>query len=250
MIDISNNTSLKRCIYALHLKYVVIAAFLAAPSAHGTDTAHENSKTESTQVFSARLADTSQTSAPPSTVSYSISRSGRRIQLDGFLLEWDEDSAKELGKKKLFYWDALHTPEGVTGYFRKAHKDTCPENWRFTFVGTKASYTVLLSEQQNEHYAAYIPPDTSKELPVVEWIIPWDSVLVNNANSYTLKVMGANGCGDSISPVIFKGSLLDADKILTPQIKTQIIIIGALLLLFIILQMKTKSTKKKGKSPL
>ena len=61
---------------------------------------------------------------------FDISRSGRKIQLDGFLMDWMEKNRQAWSGSALWSWDAVNTADGVAGYF---HMDGAPacSSWNF-----------------------------------------------------------------------------------------------------------------------
>src|SRR5512133_3267477 len=66
-----------------------------------------------------------------SQVVYEVKDTGRRIQLDGFLLEWKPSLAKSFGDNIEFVCDAFKTPEGLSGYCKSKNPVSCGD-WTIT----------------------------------------------------------------------------------------------------------------------
>jgi hypothetical protein len=145
-----------------------------------------------------------------------VSKSGRMVQLDGFLLEWNKDSAKALAGGYPWAWDAMATKEGFTGYVKTTKALTC-HDWTFTFLARRLSPYASMKmstspDQPQTFYRLNLPnagPDSSL---AVEWVIPWDSVTVDTSGAYQIGLMAVDSCGDTLTPVIFNGHAYTAEK--------------------------------------
>jgi|WetSurMetagenome_2_1015567.scaffolds.fasta_scaffold332217_2 hypothetical protein len=148
--------------------------------------------------------------APASGV-IDISRSGRMIQLDGFLIDWKEKERHSWSGSDKWYWDAVNTPEGVAGYFYNA-ADRC-STWTFSI---DARHDALRSQfievsgsgggAKQGFYRSSRETHGSDVTRIVEWIIPWDSVAIDSSGTYAFHVAGMSACGDTLRRLFFTGS--------------------------------------------
>lgn len=180
-----------------------------------------------------------------------IVNNARSIQIDGFLIEWKTGSADTLHSYP-FVWDAVNTPQGIAGYFRYQFQDSC---WKmnlqwypdFNAMHSAIKMTIDTAVEQSMLYA-FDKSDLSQTV-VVEWLLPWDSVLVDTSGTYRVGLYAATPCGDTIPPVIFHGTTYHKQQkdnsIITPRIKIQFISILVLLALFLWLRKKTKRITKR-----
>jgi len=138
-----------------------------------------------------------------------ISRCGRRIQLDGFLIEWKENNRHAWSGSDNWYWDAINTPEGVAGYFYSAAV-RC-SSWTFHADARQpCSMTVPdtdTGKMKNVFFCANRTPQAKGFTLTVEWILPWDSVAVDSGGTYAVHVTGNSTCGDTLQPLLVTGSI-------------------------------------------
>jgi hypothetical protein len=138
-----------------------------------------------------------------------ISRSGRRIQRDGFLIEWSEKSRREWSGSTVWYWDAVNTPEGVAGYFHS--EATRCSSWTFQAdVRHGASLPLELSvpdtgETTGRFFCTARTQRDSLFVLTAEWVIPWDSVAVDSGGTYAIHLAGHSACGDTLQPLLCTG---------------------------------------------
>jgi hypothetical protein len=185
---------------------------------------------------------------------HAIGKSGRMVQLDGFLMEWRKDSAKVLGADSLWQWDALNTREGLAGYFKTTSRHVqCPD-WTFRFLphrlspyknmdlrmGPKADQTFYRTAQAGA---------TQDSSLVVEWVIPWDSITVDSSGAYQIGLMAFNGCGDTLQPVIFTGSKFTSQKAQWGKVYMKGLSLAVLIVFLFYYQKWTKRKFKKRRKP-
>jgi hypothetical protein len=140
-----------------------------------------------------------------------ITRTGKRIQLDGFLIDWKENGRRAWGGSGGWYWDALNTPEGVAGYFSNAAA-RCSA-WTFSLValaGASGPRVIAVTDtgsgtMQDFSCVSREPRDSAAAV-TVEWILPWDSVALDSDGTYAVQVAGASACGDTLQPMLLAGS--------------------------------------------
>ncbi len=142
---------------------------------------------------------------------FTINEHGRRIQLDGFLLEWKQKSAHPWTDNQQWFWDAVNTPEGITGYFKSKSKQPC-SIWTFTFNSTRSitPFVVNIDKESVMKKHSYFEFDKQLLLDsgviVVEWIIPWSKAGLNNSGDYSLTFRGYDSCGDSLPAITIAGN--------------------------------------------
>jgi hypothetical protein len=182
-----------------------------------------------------------------------VIESGRRIQLDGFLLDWVKKGQHVWRGSGGWVWDAINTPEGVAGYFH-CGVVSC-SSWNF-FIDprrlTARPWKMHLdssSQSGNHHYRAQRTDRDSLFSVTFEWLVPWDSLALDSSGNYAIHCIGENGCGDSIPPFIIVGTRNAASSFLPPRFKTRVALIVALLALFIALQLTMKK-KRRRREPL
>jgi hypothetical protein len=134
-----------------------------------------------------------------------ISRCGRRIQLDGFLIDWKEKNRRTWSGSDNWYWDALNTPEGVAGYF--CNEAVRCSSWTFHADARRPCAMKVpdtdTGKTKNSFFCANL---TSGFTLTVEWVIPWDSMAVDSGGTYAIHVTGNSTCGDTLQPLLITGS--------------------------------------------
>jgi hypothetical protein len=140
-----------------------------------------------------------------------ITRTGKRIQLDGFLIEWNENRRHLWGGSGGWYWDALNTPEGVAGYFSTASA-RC-STWTFSIDAVSGDSRPRLtavtdtgSGTMHDFACVNREQHDSATVITVEWVLPWDSVWVDSAGNYAVHAAGVSACGDTLQPLLLTGS--------------------------------------------
>ena len=182
-----------------------------------------------------------------------VTKTGRQIQLDGFLLEWKKADAGPLAGDSAWSWDVINTREGLTGYFTTGKTLRCP-SWTFRFLSEKLSpYKSMdvntraagrqsfyrLSEQQN---------GDKKEM-TVEWIVPWDSIWHDSSGAYQVGLISFDTCGDTLQPLILTGHRYRQQESVWGGVYEKGVFLGIMIALLIVLQRRVKATKRKKKSP-
>lgn len=183
---------------------------------------------------------------------HAVGKTGRMVQLDGFLLEWRRDSAKALGSDSLWQWDAINTKEGLAGYFKTANRQLkCPD-WTFRFLPQRLSpyKNMNLRIGQTVDQTFYrtamsgAAPDSSL---VAEWVIPWDSITVDSSGAYQIGLMAFDGCKDTLQPVIFSGHKFTPQKAPWGKVYMKGLSLAVLLVLLYYYQQRIKRKFKRRK---
>lgn len=169
---------------------------------------------------------------PDTAHSINVDRYGRRIQLDGFLLEWNAQSAYTWkNEERLWFVDAIATPEGLSGYIRSDSSVSC-SSWTFSFRQSSGEEPVLLKIPPIESsiYKADRKLFDSLGVVTIEWAIPWDSIVLDSTGSYRLFLTGKSACGDSLSVLKISGVKNQVGK----SVSIKSLIIRAMLLIVLI----------------
>jgi hypothetical protein len=171
---------------------------------------------------------------------HQVTQSGRQIQLDGFLLDW-QNNAQKLGSDSLWQWDVINTREGLTGYFKTSKPPNC-SLWQFAFLPHQLSpykRINITSNAENKTGIARVNRDSSNTI-VIEWIIPWDSISHDSAGLYQVGLFAYDACGDSLAPVIMSGHVFKAIKPLWSGVYAKAVLLGILLVLLFVMQKFTR----------
>jgi hypothetical protein len=181
----------------------------------------------------------------------SVSKSGRRIQLDGFLLDWVQKGQRVWKGSNGWVWDAVNTPEGLAGYFH-CGMVAC-SSWTFYadlhHLKTRPWEMRLAdSSQSGDHNFVAVRSARNNRFTITfEWVIPWDSLSMDASGGYALNIAGESGCGDTLEPFLLKGQKEMPESFLPSRFKERVALIVVLLVVFIALQFATrKKTRRKG----
>lgn len=153
-----------------------------------------------------------------SQVVYEVNDNGRRIQLDGFLLEWKPSLAKPFGNNIEFVCDAFKTPEGLSGYCKSKNPVSCGD-WTISvsneLIGEEIVKIRCLRNGLSEK-SSYFQYDNERFVSsgqlVVEWVIPWDKLNSTANDSFKLKFATVNACGDTLPALSLIGKKFTSEK--------------------------------------
>jgi hypothetical protein len=187
---------------------------------------------------------------------YDISQHGRRIQLDGFLLEWKSDSAKKFDGNQVWRWDAINTPDGISGYFESNSRLSCLD-WTFTLRSQNSRAERLIihtnqpqKEQKNSFYQLDRPLLDSAGLVSVEWVIPWSAVSVGGDGVYQVDIQGLSICGDTLPPIMITGNqTIKKSESMWKGTAIRVVAIAALSIIFVYMRRTTRRRKSQKESP-
>jgi hypothetical protein len=141
-----------------------------------------------------------------------ITRAGKAIQLDGFLIDWKGKERRAWRGPGNWSWDAINTTDGVAGYFRSPAV-RC-STWTFSIDSRQGAYRPMMvtvadtgSETKQSFVCASCTAHDSASAIVIEWVIPWDSVAIDSTGRYAIHVYGSSTCGDTLRSLDFTGSI-------------------------------------------
>lgn len=181
--------------------------------------------------------------------SVEIDRYGKRIQLDGFLVEWSDKYSKKWDSAGVWLWDVINTPEGVSGYFKSTTALPC-SSWSFLIEssGNGKPFIITIPSSDEHHQQFYrFDHELFKESSriTVEWVIPWDAADLDNRDRYALDTRARDGCGDTLSSIMITGSKEPPQRIITRKIIVQAVAIVVLLVLYIVFRIKIMRQKRR-----
>ena len=187
---------------------------------------------------------------------FTITKTGRSVQLDGFLLEWIKDSAKDMGSDSRWTWDALNTKEGLTGYFKAPA--VAGNDWTFTFLPERlSSYSKMQMffspDSSRPFYRVSQPANSLDSSIAAEWVIPWKNILLDSLGEYKVGVVAFNGRGDTLPAMVLCGHAFLHEKSTAPwkKVHAKAILLAILLIALFYVQKKAKklAMKKKRSGP-
>lgn len=104
-----------------------------------------------------------------------ITRSGRKIMHDGFLMEWSIKTAQPWNADSSWVWDAMKTPDGLCGYVR-LHKMVPCSGWSVTFSIVDGREGRIRIPTDSVSPVDWIKTDYSSYdstgIAVLEWVVP------------------------------------------------------------------------------
>ena len=169
---------------------------------------------------------------------------GKRVQLDGFLLEWKTRNALTWGKDdQKWYWGAMNTPEGLAGYLLSKGDMKC-RNWVFTINTGKAGPVSIFVPDSTHRSPYYATDDKFTEGnggQTVEWVIPWDVVGIDSLGAYAVKLSAENGCGDTLDPMLVTGKKQKAPGVFSAAVISRIFLAGVLFSVLIALRIRLRN---------
>ena len=189
--------------------------------------------------------------ASENTVAESI-RCGRRIQLDGFLIDWQEKTRRQWAGSTTWFRDAAATQEGVAGYFTNQSAPCSSWTMYIAARGLIRPPWEIRTSNGNAHTGWYRTRHTYHDgvnAITIEWLIPWDSLAVDSCGAYAIHIVGHSDCGDSLEPLYLTGNIYAViGKSSLPRIfSVRFIVLVVMLGLFIGLQyVVRKKTRRRG----
>jgi hypothetical protein len=139
--------------------------------------------------------------ATPATGGVSDVRQGRRIQADGFLLEWVSADARAW-PGSAWKWDAVSTADGVAGYVTA--NPNC-RDWTFAIraANTGKAFSARIPGPPSGEFFAFDKGAFDAGGPLTaEWLAPWEFFDDDgDADVYELTVSAVSACGDTLPPL-------------------------------------------------
>ncbi|MGA3051189.1 MAG: hypothetical protein ABSE00_04630 [Chitinispirillaceae bacterium] len=179
-------------------------------------------------------------------------RSGRSIQLDGFLIDWQEKTRHQWAGSATWFWDAAATPEGVAGYFTNQWASCSSWTMYVVVRGLSRPSWEMKASKGNAHsdwYRTRFIYHDGVNAITLEWLIPWDSLAVDSCGAYAIHIAGYSDCGDSLASLHLTGNIhaLTRKISLLRMFAVRLIVIAILLGFFIGLQfVDRQKTRRRG----
>ncbi len=182
---------------------------------------------------------------------FTVEKEGRRIQRDGFLLEWRLDRAERVDSRFDVRLDAMDTPEGLAGYVRYTSHDTC-KGWTLRFyprIGVWRRFVEMTVDSVGRPDALFAIDTVLTHSAVhvaVEWMLPWDTLALDSTGAYQIGLTLSSGCGDTLDPILVSGTHMTRPYrgIWTPRIIAQLCVIGVLFALYAFVRVRAKKYAK------
>jgi len=178
------------------------------------------------------------------TITFNITRTGRKILHDGFLMEWRTETTHTWGRDSAWVWDVIATPEGLAGYIRLPTATPC-SSWH---IG-------IMSSVDNKEHLLTLPADTTHYDPIfrsdlteydssrtitAEWLFPYREGLPDLKNPMTLTFTGTNSCSDTLPVLLLSYQAQPVRAGTKISLIGQGLIIGFLALLYFSIHRKIK----------
>jgi hypothetical protein len=181
-----------------------------------------------------------------------ITRSGRKIQLDGFLMDWLEKNRQSWNGSLVWSWDAINTEEGVAGYLHAEDAALCT-TWT---LGADAGRGVReitpppAAGSEGPFYRVNQARNGNRMSLTVEWLFPWDSIAADSSGNYRIAIAGKDFCGDRQDTILLAGKArISTSGPLPKRFGMRLVIIIALLVVFVALQMSIRRQRRRRGSP-
>jgi hypothetical protein len=173
-----------------------------------------------------------------------IERYGRPVQCDGFLMEWREEDSKEFGSLSSWSWDMVNTPDALAGYVRYAPGDTCrPVSARImaNVAGrSESALDISFDKSWSGDSICYELSGTHEADSAItaEFTIPWSRLEIDPAGGYDVWLQAVTSCGDTAQAHAIGNRLTPSERIMTPRLWVQIVVVALLLTAYLVLQAK------------
>lgn len=145
---------------------------------------------------------------------FDISGFSKRIQVDGFLMEWNGKSVKKWSRDSMWCWDAINTSNGVAGYIRSRKAVSC-SSWVFIldpYGGTAPFEIQIPQDSATDFYCLDCQNYDSLKKVTFEWVLPWESIEADSEEVYSIRLTAKSDCGDSLISMLLIGSKKKQDS--------------------------------------
>jgi hypothetical protein len=184
---------------------------------------------------------------------FDISRSGRKIQLDGFLMDWMEKNMQAWNGSTLWSWDAINTTDGVAGYFHAGSAPAC-SSWVFKVDAGRNGPSEMIASAAKDTETAIYCTNRTRQLNhssiTMEWLFPWDSVVIDGNGTYAINITGNSTCGgDSLESMLLTGKKPLKPSILPKNFTLKLILIILLFVVFFGMQARIRKKIRRRELP-
>ena len=175
----------------------------------------------------------------------SVERFGRPVMADGLLMEWKSETAQMQSGPFSFRWDAVNTPQGLSGYLLFADTAHLPCEIIIQPVGSVPFRTDLKVTT-----AGIFGVQRDIGGIIVEWSIPKEALAPDAAGRYSV-ACALVALGDTTGPVsiLYTGSLTRPSRsvlssFVTPGLIVQVGLILLLGVLYVLLASRIRRKKR------
>lgn len=178
----------------------------------------------------------------------------RPIQLDGFLLEWNEQDGRVLGADSLLIWDAANTKEGLAGYLKAPVRESCAVDYVRLYPDMNAVHrykqiALTDSVSTSGFYQLYHRRE-DPAATIAEFLLFWDDIDVDSAGAYRVGLIGYTGCGDTLGPLVLAGNRsAPRGGLFTPRMWVQLAVIVVMLAVYVALYVRVRKRNRRRESP-
>ena len=187
------------------------------------------------------------------TITVQVEHEGRKIQHDGFLMEWSLKNASVWGGDSTCRYDVMTTPEGLAGYFRLHCAGACGDGTLVFHTGSNETATFsFVSDSTIMEPFFRIDRSTfaADSTCTLEWLFPWPDRGNDTTASFSLIVQ--RECkGEPALPVlqfVYRSRHKNSGRT-AGSLAGRIILIGALGALYLTVQAKIRSQSRRKESP-
>ncbi|MDG5813845.1 hypothetical protein QA601_02050 [Chitinispirillales bacterium ANBcel5] len=177
-----------------------------------------------------------------------VEREGRRIQVDGFLVEWNPEHASPWPQTP-FTFDVIYSPEGIAGYFSSLDQPVCSV-WVFSATPQEDltfNFSVPPTDTHSDLYAIDMLRYDSLGTLTMEWLIPFDELEIDQQGNYRVQFDAVSDCNDTLPTLIFTGTI--DQTIFTPGMVIQGILIVILIVVYVFVWRWVRSRTRRRGSP-
>jgi hypothetical protein len=184
-------------------------------------------------------------------VKHEIQKYSTSILLNGVITEWTSKDAKVWENKNGWFWDAMNTPEGLAGYIRI---DTAIQCTSLAFAIESRGTLIPVSPRWPAEasmasvYCAEKSVVNGQSRLIIEWILPWNLLRFDTTGAYAITINETGGCVDSLQPLLLTGSKQKPQTVFTSGVKTQIVLISILLVIYFGVRLMTDRQTRRRKS--